>query len=95
MRGRVNRLVLGLANLIRYKSFIIPCDFARDVFQSSPASLDTSRSNVLRLCFLGALLYFPALGARDFWAPVEPRYVRRRQASLQTRPESILPADIR
>ena len=43
-------------------------------FQSSPASLDTSRSNVLLLCFLGALFYFPALGARDFWAPVEPRY---------------------
>jgi 4-amino-4-deoxy-L-arabinose transferase-like glycosyltransferase len=43
-------------------------------FQSSPASLDTGRSNVLLLCFLGALLYFPALGARDFWAPVEPRY---------------------
>ncbi|MGH7823657.1 MAG: ArnT family glycosyltransferase [Candidatus Binatia bacterium] len=26
------------------------------------------------LCILAALLYFPALGGRDFWAPVEPRY---------------------
>jgi len=43
-------------------------------FQYAPASLDTSRSNVLLLCVLGAVLYFPALGARDFWAPVEPRY---------------------
>ena len=26
------------------------------------------------LFVLGALIFFPALGSRDFWAPVEPRY---------------------
>jgi 4-amino-4-deoxy-L-arabinose transferase-like glycosyltransferase len=26
------------------------------------------------LCLLAGLLFLPALGARDFWAPVEPRY---------------------
>ncbi|HEX2931126.1 MAG TPA: glycosyltransferase family 39 protein, partial [Candidatus Binatia bacterium] len=34
----------------------------------------TSRSNILFLCLLTTLLYIFALGARDFWAPVEPRY---------------------
>jgi 4-amino-4-deoxy-L-arabinose transferase-like glycosyltransferase len=29
---------------------------------------------VILLCLLAGLLYFPALGSRDFWAPVEPRY---------------------
>ncbi len=28
----------------------------------------------LYLLLLGTLLFFPFLGARDFWAPVEPRY---------------------
>ena len=28
----------------------------------------------LCLLFLSVLLFFPFLGARDFWAPVEPRY---------------------
>jgi 4-amino-4-deoxy-L-arabinose transferase-like glycosyltransferase len=28
------------------------------------------------LCVLAVLLYFPALGSRDFWAPVEPRYAQ-------------------
>ena len=31
-------------------------------------------AQVLLLCLLTALLYFSALGTRDFWAPVEPRY---------------------
>ena len=26
------------------------------------------------ICILAALLFFPGLGSRDFWAPVEPRY---------------------
>jgi 4-amino-4-deoxy-L-arabinose transferase-like glycosyltransferase len=32
------------------------------------------RRYALGLVLLAALLFFPALGARDFWAPVEPRY---------------------
>jgi len=43
-------------------------------FQSSPASFNARGAHVFLLCLLTALLYFPALGARDFWAPVEPRY---------------------
>jgi 4-amino-4-deoxy-L-arabinose transferase-like glycosyltransferase len=29
---------------------------------------------IVCLCILAGLLYFPALGSRDFWSPVEPRY---------------------
>jgi 4-amino-4-deoxy-L-arabinose transferase-like glycosyltransferase len=43
-------------------------------FQSDPASLATNRSNILLLCLLTTLLYIFALGGRNFWAPVEPRY---------------------
>ena len=43
-------------------------------FESSPASFNARGAHVFLLCLLTALLYFPALGARDFWAPVEPRY---------------------
>jgi len=32
MRGRVNQVVLGLADSIRYKSSIISCEFVPDVF---------------------------------------------------------------
>jgi 4-amino-4-deoxy-L-arabinose transferase-like glycosyltransferase len=31
-------------------------------------------SPLLLLLLLSAILFFPGLGARDFWAPVEPRY---------------------
>jgi hypothetical protein len=36
--------------------------------------LPEDRHYRLYLFILAALLYLPALGARDFWAPVEPRY---------------------
>ncbi len=36
--------------------------------------MDTHKRSALYLCLLAGLLFFPALGARDFWAPVEPRY---------------------
>lgn len=36
--------------------------------------MDTRKYYPLYLCILAGLLFFPALGARDFWAPVEPRY---------------------
>lgn len=41
---------------------------------SSFPNLDTRYQYPLYLCLLAALLFFPLLGARDFWAPVEPRY---------------------
>jgi 4-amino-4-deoxy-L-arabinose transferase-like glycosyltransferase len=41
---------------------------------SSFPSLDTRYQYPLYLCLLAAVLFFPFLGARDFWAPVEPRY---------------------
>jgi 4-amino-4-deoxy-L-arabinose transferase-like glycosyltransferase len=37
-------------------------------------NLDTRYQYPLYLCLLAGLLFFPGLGARDFWAPVEPRY---------------------
>ncbi len=43
-------------------------------FPSIPLSSHEKSSHILLLCFLCAVLYFPGLGARDFWAPVEPRY---------------------
>lgn len=36
--------------------------------------MDAQKRHYLYLCLLAGLLFFPALGARDFWAPVEPRY---------------------
>lgn len=36
--------------------------------------MNDDRRHALYLILLGLLLFFPALGARDFWAPVEPRY---------------------
>jgi 4-amino-4-deoxy-L-arabinose transferase-like glycosyltransferase len=36
--------------------------------------LDAHKPQYFYLCLLAGLLFFPALGARDFWAPVEPRY---------------------
>jgi 4-amino-4-deoxy-L-arabinose transferase-like glycosyltransferase len=38
--------------------------------------LDSEEQNprALLLAILAVLLFFPALGTRDFWAPVEPRY---------------------
>ena len=36
--------------------------------------LDIRKYYPLLLLFLACSLYFPGLGARDFWAPVEPRY---------------------
>ena len=30
--------------------------------------------HLVGLCLLALLIFFPALGSRDFWAPVEPRY---------------------
>jgi 4-amino-4-deoxy-L-arabinose transferase-like glycosyltransferase len=36
--------------------------------------LDAQKRQYFYLCLLAGLLFFPALGARDFWAPVEPRY---------------------
>ena len=41
---------------------------------SSFPNLDTRYRYPLYLCLLAGLLFFPFLGARDFWAPVEPRY---------------------
>ena len=41
---------------------------------SSFPNLDTRYRYPLYLCLLAVLLFFPFLGARDFWAPVEPRY---------------------
>jgi 4-amino-4-deoxy-L-arabinose transferase-like glycosyltransferase len=38
------------------------------------ASLQGERYYLLYLLLLCGLLFFPGLGARDFWAPVEPRY---------------------
>jgi len=37
-------------------------------------NLDTRHQYPLYLCLLAGLLFFPFLGTRDFWAPVEPRY---------------------
>jgi 4-amino-4-deoxy-L-arabinose transferase-like glycosyltransferase len=36
--------------------------------------LDTRKDFPLYLFFLALVLFFPGLGARDLWAPVEPRY---------------------
>src|SRR5207244_2942792 len=36
--------------------------------------LDTRDRYPLYLALLAAFIFFPFLGARDFWAPVEPRY---------------------
>jgi hypothetical protein len=36
-------------------------------------NLDTRYQYPLYLCLLAGLLFFPFLGTRDFWAPVEPR----------------------
>ena len=36
--------------------------------------MDTRKAFPLYLFGLALLLFFPGLGARDFWAPVEPRY---------------------
>ena len=36
--------------------------------------MDNRKDYPLYLFFLALLLFFPALGLRDFWAPVEPRY---------------------
>jgi 4-amino-4-deoxy-L-arabinose transferase-like glycosyltransferase len=36
--------------------------------------LDARKRQYFYLCLLAGLLFLPALGARDFWAPVEPRY---------------------
>jgi hypothetical protein len=41
---------------------------------SSFPNLDTRYQYPLYLCLLAGLLFFAFLGARDFWAPVEPRY---------------------
>jgi 4-amino-4-deoxy-L-arabinose transferase-like glycosyltransferase len=41
---------------------------------SSFPNLDTRYQYPLYLCLLAGLLFFPFLGVRDFWAPVEPRY---------------------
>jgi 4-amino-4-deoxy-L-arabinose transferase-like glycosyltransferase len=37
-------------------------------------NVDDRNHYVLYLCTLGGVLFFLALGSRDFWAPVEPRY---------------------
>lgn len=37
-------------------------------------NLGTRYQYPLCLCIVAGLLFFPFLGARDFWAPVEPRY---------------------
>lgn len=39
-----------------------------------PPTFLTQARYPLFLSLLAALLFFPALGTRDFWAPVEPRY---------------------
>jgi hypothetical protein len=39
MRGRVDLVVLGLADSIKYKSSIIPGDFVPDVFPVFPCEL--------------------------------------------------------
>jgi len=36
--------------------------------------LNDQRRHLRYLVLLSVLLFFPSLGARDFWAPVEPRY---------------------
>jgi len=36
--------------------------------------ISSRRGHLLCLVLLSIVLYFPGLGARDFWAPVEPRY---------------------
>jgi 4-amino-4-deoxy-L-arabinose transferase-like glycosyltransferase len=36
--------------------------------------LERNLREIILLSLLAVLLYFPALGGRDFWAPVEPRY---------------------
>src|SRR5947208_9359549 len=41
---------------------------------SSFPNLDTRYQYPLYLCLLAGLIFLPFLGARDFWAPVEPRY---------------------
>jgi 4-amino-4-deoxy-L-arabinose transferase-like glycosyltransferase len=43
-------------------------------FPSSALGPDTQKLYRLYLCLLCVMLYISALGARDFWAPVEPRY---------------------
>ena len=43
-------------------------------FPSFLAPWQTKSSGIFLLVLLVAVLYFPFLGARDFWAPVEPRY---------------------
>jgi 4-amino-4-deoxy-L-arabinose transferase-like glycosyltransferase len=36
--------------------------------------LNSSDRYPIYLILLSTLLFFPGLGGRDFWAPVEPRY---------------------
>jgi 4-amino-4-deoxy-L-arabinose transferase-like glycosyltransferase len=45
-----------------------------DISDRWPHNLDAQKRHYFYLCLLAGLLFFPALGERDFWAPVEPRY---------------------
>jgi len=45
--------------------------------------LDTRDRYALYLVFLAGFIFFPFLGARDFWAPVEPRYAEIARVMFQ------------
>ena len=49
-------------------------DTTEETFLSGSSSLDLRKYYPAALLLVALLLFFPALGARDLWAPVEPRY---------------------
>jgi 4-amino-4-deoxy-L-arabinose transferase-like glycosyltransferase len=71
--GGLGERVIGLAGSIRYK-VLVSANPAAMLSPFFPLSAQEKSSHILFLSFLCAALFFPGLGARDFWAPVEPRY---------------------
>jgi 4-amino-4-deoxy-L-arabinose transferase-like glycosyltransferase len=71
--GGLGEHVIGLAGSIRYK-VLVSANPAPMLSPFFPLSAQEKSSHILFLSLLCAALFFPGLGARDFWAPVEPRY---------------------